>query len=493
MGRFFLLGLNEFIISFEKAKELDSKASSINKIPQLALMEEASTLITEKFKKDFDLKSHKIALIAGTGNNGGDGLSVARRLFLYYGIKIDIFLFENKNESELYKIQKEILETFNFNFINIEKLKDFITNYTIIIDAIFGIGYKWRDDKTIEDIFNIINNSNKIVVSIDVPSGLNNENRPMIKSNFTYSIGFLKEELFNIIARKNCGKIENIKISFDINNIDSNKNYFIDIDSYTFEKKNSNFVNKYTRGASLFIGGSKGKSGSIVFSALSSLRAGAGISLILTEHENIELINSLSSEIVVDSIENINNYIDKYSTITIGPGLSISEKSKNILKNIFKLEKKFILDASFFTYFDNTILKEFSIPPILTPHTGEFKIFFKDYYHSLCNNTFYTIKEICKEFNIYLVLKDTYVIIGTPYEEIFVIDNPQRILATAGSGDILCGLISSFMSQGFFETESILNGIKIFYTIGNFYAKNGFLSYKILDFIDKISYWEDLQ
>jgi len=492
MERLSLLKLNEYIINIEKAKELDNKAFVINKIPPSLLMEEAATLIYERLKRNFNLSSHKIALIAGSGNNGGDGLAVARKILFNDGIKIDIFIFENRNESELFKLQKDILKTLDFNFINVEKLKDLIGNYTLIIDAIFGIGYKYRDDILIDEIFSVLNNSNTTIVAIDIPSGLNSDNRKMIKSDLTYSIGFLKEELFNINSRKYCGIIENIKISFDINNINLEKNYYIDINSYKFENKKNNFVNKYSKGSALFIGGSSGKAGSIIFSALSALRSGSGISLVLTNKGDIPLLNSISPEVVIDSIENIDHYLDKYSTIAVGPGLSISQETMNILKNIFYINKQFILDASFFSNFDISILNEFSKPPILTPHTGEFKRFFGNYYDSLCKKTVLTVREICKKFNIYLILKDVDIIIGTPKEEVIVIDNPNRLLSTAGSGDILCGLITGFISQGFSEIESILNAIKIFYTIGNFYLKNNYISYRITDFIDKISYWEDL-
>ena len=128
MEKLFSLKLNEYIIDSKKAKDLDQKAFLINKIPPLVLMEEAASKIYENLVKDFDLNSHKITVIAGWGNNGGDALSLARKFFFQQAIKPDIFVFENKNETELFKIQKTILETLNFNFINIERLKELINN-----------------------------------------------------------------------------------------------------------------------------------------------------------------------------------------------------------------------------------------------------------------------------------------------------------------------------------------------------------------------------
>ena len=168
-----LQSINNKIINTVEAKLLDTKAVEINNIPQIILMEEAAEKIITNLKNDFnDLQDENIAIIAGWGNNGGDVLSVARRLFIE-GINFDIYHFEDKKSSILNETHKKILKSFRIKLINIIKLKKNINKYTLILDGIFGIGYKYREDKNIENLFISLNESNAKIVAIDVPSGLN--------------------------------------------------------------------------------------------------------------------------------------------------------------------------------------------------------------------------------------------------------------------------------------------------------------------------------
>ena len=98
----------------------------------------------------------KIAIISGWGNNGGDALSVARKLF-FEGITTDIYIFSDKNGSELFETQKNILLSLSINLLDVKNLENNINNYTLIIDGIFGIGYSYREDKKLEDLFLLIN------------------------------------------------------------------------------------------------------------------------------------------------------------------------------------------------------------------------------------------------------------------------------------------------------------------------------------------------
>ncbi len=268
-------------------------------------------------------------------------------------------------------------------------------------------------------------------------------NHPAIKADFTYSIGYVKDLFFNINCRKNAGIIRDLKISFDINDIEADKKVLYLNKIKPVKKKIENFVHKYSRGSLLAIGGQPGKFGSIIYSAESSLKAGAGITAIITANENVIPINTMAKEIIVDSFENVEEYINKYKTILIGPGLNLSNISnKKTVEKIIKLDKQFILDASFFTIFDKNILKSFKKPPVLTPHSQEFKSFFKEESENLNHETINTVMALSKKYNVYILLKESFLIYSDPQGNAFVYDNPDRILSQAGSGDILAGIIS---------------------------------------------------
>ena len=316
---------------------------------------------------------------------------------------------------------------------------------------------------------------------------MDNSNNLSIISDYTYSIGFLKDYFFSINTRKKVGILRDIKISFIINNIQPLKNIFYYYQITPLLKKNNNFVHKYSRGGCISIGGKKGKFGSIIFTAKSALRTGCGISLIITEENNISFMNTMAKDIIIDKYKNLNSYIKKYNTIILGPGLDdIEENYKELLKSYFSIEKQFILDASFFSHFNQNDLKLFKIPPILTPHTQEFKMFFNKS-EELNSKTIEIISNTAKENNIYLLLKDSFMLFSKPNGDTFVFDNPSRILAQAGSGDILSGIIGGIISQGYNPEESVLQGIRIFYNISDKFNNKKYNTYLPDKFIDLIS------
>ena len=483
-----LQSINNNIISISEAILLDKKAVELNNIPQIILMEEAAEKIVYNLKKDFTyLQNENIAIISGWGNNGGDVLSVARKLFVD-GINCDIYIFEDKKSSTLNETHKNILISFGIKLLNINKLKNNINKYSVILDGIFGIGYKYREDKIIENLFLLINKSNAKIVAIDVPSGLNTDSYPSVEADYTYSIGYLKDYLFLLNTRKKAGIIRDIKISFNINNIKLENSFYYSDKVFPIKKNKNNFVHKYSRGSCLCIGGSPGKFGSIVFTSESALNTGCGISCVITENDNVIPINSMSKKIIVDSFDKIDLYLKKYNSVVIGPGLNfLNIKNKRYIEDLIKLKKKFILDASFFTLFKKEILYNFTYPPILTPHSQEFKTFFNDESLQLNSNTLKTVSDLSKKYRCYILLKESFIVYSDPNGKITVFDNPQRILAQAGSGDILTGIIGGLLSQGY-ETENvILESIRIFYKIADEFNKNEYNSYSPDVFIDMIS------
>lgn len=480
--------INNNIISIQDAILLDNKAREINNIPQIILMEEAAEKILINLKKDFiDIQNENIAIICGWGNNGGDALSVARKLFIE-GINCDIYIFKDKKNSALNETQKTILLSFGIKLFDINQLKNNISRYSLIIDGIFGIGYKYREDKNTEDLFLLINNCKSKIVSIDVPSGLNIDSHASIKADYTYSIGFLKDYFFSINTRKNVGLIRDLKISFDINNIKLKQNIFYYNKILPIKKNTNNFVHKYSRGSCLAIGGSPGKFGSIIYTAESALNSGCGISCIITDENNVIPINNMSKKIIVDSFENLKLYLKKYNTIMIGPGLNLENKeNKKYIEELILLNKNFILDASFFTLFDKKIIKKFTNPPILTPHSQELKYFFKEETTNLNSETLKTVSDISKKYNCCILLKESFMIFASPDGKIIVFDNPLRILAQAGSGDILTGIIGGILSQGYKVEEAVLESIRIFYEIAESFKSSGYNTYSPDNFIEMIS------
>ncbi len=489
------------ILTHNEHRELDRKATEKNKILPLSLMEEAASYIFFDLKKRFNLNREKIAIVCGSGNNGGDGLALVRKM-LSYSINIDIYIFENGRSSELYNYQKNILETLNIEFKPFGLLSNNLNQYSIIVDSIFGVGFNpARIDSETASLFNIINSSNKMVISIDTPSGFGDTSlsrdiflndmslNNIISSSITYSIGFYKDSFFNVALRNRAGKIKNLKLSFFIENIDRESNFFYINKIKKIKRKDRDYVNKYSRGGVVAIGGSTGMIGSIVMSASAALRVGAGISLILTEEQNIVPISTIKRELIADKIENYKNHIKKYGTVCIGPGLKIDDSNIKIVKEIILEKKQFIIDASFFSIFDKSILSNFTTPPILTPHSGEFINFFGDEAKYIKNDTLKTVTNIAKKYNSYIILKDSFLVIATPEGVGYVYDRPNSLLAQAGSGDILSGIISGMiaLNSDLSVLENIFQAVELFYSTAKFLKNNNYKTYNADYFLELLS------
>lgn len=478
--------LNNLIISLKESKEIDELTIEKYHIPQIVLMEEAASKIFYQLKKDFDLSSHNICLIAGAGNNGGDCLSLCRYLF-FSNYNFDIYLLDSGNYSELNQIHQNILEKHQINLLSLDKLEQNIENYTLIIDGLFGIGYKPRDDQ-FDLFFNTVNQSKKTIVSIDIPSGLNNENSSSIISNYTYSIGFYKDIFFNENTRYKCGIIKNINISFNSQDIQTQDTFYIDYIRPNNFGKNI-FSHKYSKGSICCIGGSTGKYGAIIFCGESALSTGAGISLVLSDEENTKYLNTLSTSLIFDSFQNIDKYKNKYDTYVIGPGLNVTQISKAVILELIKCDKSFILDASFFSAFTTETLSQFKKPPILTPHRGEFKLFFKEFSDEIEKDTINTVRKAAKKHNCFILFKSSFIIFASPNNSVVVFDRPNNILSQAGSGDILSGIIGGFISQGIEINDAIFESLRIFFDIADYYLKKEYRSYSHKDFIKKIRHY----
>lgn len=472
------------IISPEDSKTLDMKASEINKIPPIVLMEEATSQILNRLQMDFDLSALNVAIIAGWGNNGGDALSLARKL-KNIGVKVKVFIFSNEKGSELYSIQKNILINLDFILSDVARFEEDAVGFSLIIDGIFGVGYKYRDNAVMDNLFGIINRSGATIVAVDVPSGLNVEGGVSVEADYTYSIGFMKDVFFNLSARKFCGTIINLPISFDIDNIESSGKFYID-DIEEIKSEKSDFVHKYQKGAVCSIGGSPGKYGSIVYCGLSALRGGAGISLVLTNRDNIYTLSAINAVLIYDSIINFKEYLSKYDTFVVGPGLATDDLEKTALIELFSSDKKFVLDASFFSIFDKDILKNFKNPPLLSPHVGEFKRFFGADSAGLEKDTINMVKKSAVKYNCYILLKDVFMTLATPDGKVYIFDRRNRILAQAGSGDMLAGLIGSKLSGGAEYLDSIFSAVGIFYKVAGYFRDGGYSTYDIESFIDRI-------
>jgi len=461
------------ILSAPQMYQLD-KATMVNKpISSVDLMEYAATQCFHWIIDYLNGERPIIHIFSGSGNNGGDGLVIARKL-LNAGFEVNAYFIKlGENSSEDFAINYDRLSDIKAEPIRLSDRKQFpkIKPDELIIDAIFGIGLSRAPDGFVKEVIQLINQSKSKVISIDVPSGLFTEETvsdkdSVIKASETLSFQNPKLAFFLPENRLYCGSWHILDIGLDkveLNSIATNfkmvdKNYI-----QSLYKKRNKFSHKGKFGHSMIIGGSFGKIGAVVLASRAALRAGSGLVSAYIPKCGYDILQSTNPEVMVevDSEDHLEffNYKTKPTVIGIGMGLGTTEKTSNGFGKFLKEnDLPLVIDADGINIL--SVHKEFFklIPKnsILTPHPKEFERLvgkWKDDYEKLEKLIALSLEHKC-----IVILKGAHTAIAIDGEVYFnTTGNPA--LATAGSGDVLTGIITGLLAQNYTSHEASMLGV----------------------------------
>lgn len=470
------------VVDTEKINELDKKMESEFEVSSQILMENAAISVVNFLVKEFNsLKDKKILIFCGGGNNGGDGFAVARKL---HSLKSHVKVYLLKEEESLKgdaKINFERVKKIGIPIlkeINLIKIKEEIENSEIIIDAIFGTGLKREIEGELKEIINLINNSNKYILSIDIPSGINGDNGKemgvSIKASSTVTFGLPKFGNLLLPGYERCGKLALSYISYPENIY---KDIKTQINSPIIIPERKKEAHKKDFGDILFISGSKKYMGAPYFSSYSFIKCGGGYARLATVKSIVPYLSITAKEIVyysmdetIDgtiSIENFNRImeiVDEVEMVLIGPGMGLNDETqKLIIKLIENIEKPVIIDGDGFTAIkDNlNILKNRKFTTILTPHMGEFSRLIKIDKDKIENDKIKIVLEKSSELNSIIVLKGYHSLISYPDGSLFINMSGNPGLAKAGTGDVLNGIICGMYGLGLNIFDSVRMGVFI--------------------------------
>ncbi len=420
-------------------------------------------------------KKLKTLIICGTGGNGGDGFVVANEL-LKKNWKIEVAIIGNQN-----KIKGDTLKALNRLKITPRNFEDINLNeIELFVDALFGIGLSRNIDKKSQKILSLIDKHKAPIVAIDIPSGIDSNSgeilgyAPYCELVITFSS--LKYGHVLIPGSQKCKtiKVEDIGIDktvleniFPKINI-NNQNYWIN--DIKWPKIDDH---KYSRGYSLIVGGPKNMTGAARLAAKSAQRAGSGIVCVASEKdaEKIYYITLISQ--IVKSYKNIKEFRDiiadkRINAILIGPGLSENKNSILKIKYALKTDKNIILDAGAISCFKGkvNILKKIisNKNVIITPHEGELKAIMPE----LEGNCIDRALKASSELNCIVVLKGATTVIASPDNKALVNNAGAKWLSTAGSGDVLAGIISGLVSNKMENFSASAFAVWLHSEIGNY-------------------------
>ena len=463
------------ILSPEQIHEADKATIKNTPISSHELMEKAASKCYDWIIEKFPDLSQQIDVYCGMGNNGGDGLVIAR-LLLEKGYRVKTYLIcfsENRsadfclNLTRLIELKadiKEIRETSDFPVIDQNDL---------VIDAIFGIGLKRAPTGFTKDFIIYLNDCRPTVIAIDIPSGLFaqtlvQDKEAVVKSK--YILSFQSPKLAFLLSDHQ-DYVDNwtiLDIELDKNYLENvNTDYYL-IDQDFVEKfiiKRQRFSHKGTFGHSLIIGGSFGKIGAVILASKAALKAGSGLVSSYIPKCGYTAMQTDNPEIMVEVDDEkylqFFNVKTKPDAIGIGPGLGTHPKTKKgFVEFVLQCKLPLVIDAD-----GLNIISEFKdllniIPKdaILTPHPKEFKRLVG----SWANDYEKLEKQIglSSQLQCVVVLKGAYTSIacnGTIYFN----STGNAGLATAGSGDVLTGIITGLLAQGYTSLESAILGVYI--------------------------------
>ena len=427
------------ILTIEQIKESENQFICKNSEEQLLNIagEKIAIFLLNKFKRK------TLLFVCGKGNNGQDG------------VKASIFLGE-KIKNKVFLVPK------NYSKKNLNTLQSNVKSHEIIVDCLFGTGLNRPLSKFHQKIIEIINKSKKKIISIDIPSGLNSDTgQPLgssVIAHMTICMGFYKPAHFLIPSKNNCGEKVLLKLP-----LKSSIKMFPKIHLLKNEKvykslpKHNNSINKYDKGHVVVIGGVMSGAARIV--AFASRKVGAGLSTILVNPDHLKFYSKCEPGTIV--AEYSDNHLLKKDVLVIGPGLGKDYDKNFIKKIILEFEGKIIVDADAISIFENQrnefhqlIKKKKSL--ILTPHKGEFK---KIFYNS--QNKVLDCFNASKLVSNIVLYKGNDTVISSPNGNVWINSNASNSLATAGSGDLLCGIISGLVAQKMKIDISVLAAVCI--------------------------------
>lgn len=455
------------IFRTDQIREIDRKTMELEGISSLELMDRAAYAIFERIVSVVS-RTCKIMVVAGPGNNGGDALAIARLLEKErYAVKTCVCNF-GKKLSEDESIQLDRLKDLSpTNILQPETAEgmDACKEFDVIIDGLFGSGLSRPLEGNFAAAVRWMNSQNAIIISIDMPSGLlgerNNENnvQNIVRANLVIGLQFPR--LSYLLAENEPFICEwqlvdiGIKpqVIYDLNT-DFNITELSEIRSILHERKKFSHKGKY--GRCLLISGSYGMAGASILASRGVLRTGAGLLTVRIPSEIMTILQTSVPEAMVQTYECGEFWddacsADAWSAIAVGPGLGKSpSKRASLLRLLKKKPKKLLLDADALNLIaeDNSLIGLIPENTIITPHPGEYDRLsgktFSNGYDRLEDAISFAVK-----YHLNLVLKGAYTACINPSGKCHFNSTGNPGMATAGSGDVLTGIIVSLLAQGY--------------------------------------------
>ncbi|MEO6611191.1 MAG: NAD(P)H-hydrate dehydratase [Chitinophagaceae bacterium] len=475
------------LLSAEEIRLWDQYTMKHEPVSSIDLMERAAGKCTGWLVERYP-EPASFAVFCGKGNNGGDGLAIARMLVeRNYSVVIYILEFGHKGTHD-FQANLACLHKYpaaDIHFIQAEEQFHAFPPGQVVIDALFGSGLNRSLEGLTAKLVRHINESGCPVISIDIPSGLfvdhSSKGNPVIHADHTLSFQCYKPAFLFAENEEALGEIHLLDIGLQPGFYATVFSRYEMTDAlliHSIHKPRKRFSHKGNFGHALLVAGSHGKTGAAVLAAKACMRSGTGLLTCHIPGSGYDILQSSVPEamVITDTHPAINTRIEgdltKYETIGIGPGIGTASETKMLLREIFDAYRSpVVLDADALNLLSTQkdLYKLIPAGSILTPHPKEFERLFGETANEFDRVSLALQK--AKELNCIIVLKGHYSFIATTDGKGFFNSTGNPGMATAGSGDVLTGILTGLLAQGYSSVETAILGVYLHGMAGDIAAK----------------------
>lgn len=451
------------LINQEQMRSADVFTVKNQEISAIELMEAASEAFVGEFIKEITGEDTPIDILCGKGNNGADGLAIARILKDKGYNQVGVYLIDfSGNETEEYKINLNRLKDLWFPLTTIKAVAELKTlKNGVIIDAVLGSGLNKALSGLYLELAQFINGLNARVIAVDIPTGFPAEgilDQSNVYIRAELVICFQRPKL-NFFFPESANALERfrvVEIGLDedyIESLDSPYKLLNGSDIKALFKPRKSFTHKGTYGHALIIAGQKETMGAAILAAQACLYGGAGLTTLSIPESGLTALNTALPEVMYINRTALQG-TEKFNAVAVGPGLGTGTESAELLKSLLKLKKPLIIDADALHLLGNQkdLLKEVPEGSILTPHMKEFDHLFGQ--HDSWWARLETAREQAIELKCVIVLKNQYTFIVNQNGKVMINSTGNPAMAQGGMGDVLTGLIASFSAQAYLAEQS---------------------------------------
>ena len=461
-----------YLVTAEEMRRYDTNTIEKIGIPAMVLMERAALAAQEAVLRHCTKETGSALVLAGMGNNGGDGLAVARLLY-EQGFQVEVWCVGAQDKaSPQWKQQREILKSYPVEMVT----KPGRREYTVMIDALFGVGLSREIDGVFREAVTLFDELAGYKIALDLPSGVDSDTGKIwgsaVHADETVTFGFCKRGLVMYPGCEYAGKVTIARIGI------SERSFFDDKPGMVLCDETAEALlpvrsadgNKGTFGKVLLVAGSRNMAGAAVLAAKAAYRIGAGMVKVVTPEENRVILQETVPEALLGTISDLESSLEWADVIALGPGIGKSEEAARCLEQVLKKSRKpLVLDADGLNLLSESPVLRVHLAEqgqegrsfVLTPHVGELA--------RLTGKSITELKEdlpghgmaLASELHAIVAAKDARTFVCGENRPICVSLSGNSGMAVAGSGDVLTGAIAGLLAQRMDPFQATVSGVRL--------------------------------